>query len=114
TVLAIIAERLGVPRLALVDAPGEVRASAAPLERRLHVALGRYREYLGRNLHFDDDNARRVLARHGLRPPALGGAEMRRLVAEALRQPRPTRRRSTALSEAPRDEGTEIAAQREP
>lgn len=100
--LRMIAERLCVRDLALIDpgraGPAAARppAGASPLERRLHFRLERYRDYLHRDVHFDDTNARRVLARHGLAPATLAAADVGGLIEHALRG------RSDASSRMPR------------
>ena len=64
--LDMIAERLGVRGLTLVDGCARPLADATPLERRLHLKLGPYRDYL---------EPRRPLRRHQGAPrrwPATG------------------------------------------
>jgi nucleoside-diphosphate-sugar epimerase len=82
--LRMIAERFDAHGLALVD-DSIPPVEATPLERRLHLRLGRYRDYLNHDVRFDDARARSVLSRHGVGPAALGPAEVQRLVAHALR-----------------------------
>ena len=88
--LSMIAERLGARGLTLVEAAARPLGDATPIERRLHLRLERYRDYLSHDVRFDDTNARHVLARHGLAPATLRGPDVRRLVDLALR---PTRMR---------------------
>jgi nucleoside-diphosphate-sugar epimerase len=83
-VLRMIAERFDARGLALVEGPIPL-ADATPLERRLHLRLGRYRDYLNHDVRFDDARARSVLARHGVAPATLGPADVQRLIARALR-----------------------------
>jgi nucleoside-diphosphate-sugar epimerase len=66
-VLAMIAKRLGVSGLALVD-----RLDApSPEERRLARALSPYRDYLAQDVRFDDGAARPLLEACGLPAPSL-------------------------------------------
>jgi hypothetical protein len=83
--LRMIAEPLGTRRFTLVEAAARPAGDATSLERRLRLRIGRYRDYLSHDVRFDDTGARRVLARHGLAPPTLDVADVRRLVSHALR-----------------------------
>lgn len=83
-VLRMIGERLGVRGLTLVETSAPL-TDATSLERRLHLRLGRYRDYLSHEVHFNDANARRVLARHGVGPATLHAADIDRLIGHALR-----------------------------
>lgn len=83
-VLRMIAERLGVRGLTLVEASAPLTDTTS-LERRLHLRLGRYRDYLSHEVRFDDTSARRVLARHGAGPATLHAADVHRLIGHALR-----------------------------
>jgi nucleoside-diphosphate-sugar epimerase len=88
--LRMITDPLGARGLRLV-APARLARDATPLERRLGLRLARYRDYLTRDVRFDDANARRALARHGLAPATLEAADVRRLIRQALRGHRPRR-----------------------
>lgn len=83
--LRMIAEPLGARRFTVVEAAARPAGDATPLERRLRLRIGRYRDYLSHDVRFDDASARRALARHGLAPPTLDAADVRRLVSHALR-----------------------------
>jgi nucleoside-diphosphate-sugar epimerase len=98
--LAMLADALGVRGLALVEASARPAGLPAPLERRLRLGIARYRDYLGRDVHFDDANTRPLLTRCGLAPARLAAADVRRLVALALRGRRP-HRVPTALAGRP-------------
>jgi nucleoside-diphosphate-sugar epimerase len=83
-VLEMIAARLGVLGLALVD-----RLDApSPEERRLARALAPYREYLAQDVRFDDAAARPLLEACGVAAPALRAHVVGRLVEAALHAPR--------------------------
>jgi len=83
--LRMIADRLGARGLTLVGAAARPLANATPLERRLHLRLGRYRDYLSHEARFDDASARRVLAYHGGAPATLRTADVQHLISHALR-----------------------------
>lgn len=82
--LRMIADRLGARGLTLVDAAAPL-ADATPLERRLHLRLGRYRDYLSHEVRFDDASARRVLVGYGGAPATLRTADVQHLISHALR-----------------------------
>lgn len=82
--LAMIAGRLGVGGLRLVDSGDPVLADASPLERRLARRLAPYREYLEQDVSFDDSLARTVLRRCGVPPPIIDAASVDRLIDWAL------------------------------
>jgi nucleoside-diphosphate-sugar epimerase len=84
-VLGMIAERLGARDLVLVAPSARRLAGASPLERRLHRRLEPYRDYLGHDVHFDDTQTRRALARLGLAPATFTPGDVGRLVDLALR-----------------------------
>lgn len=56
----------------------------SPLEREVARMLEPYRDYLERDVVFDDANARRVLARAGVPLPAFDPGAIQRLIAQAL------------------------------
>ena len=101
--LDMIAKRLGVHGLTLVGPAARQLGDATPIERRLHLRLERYRDYLNHDVRFDDANTRHALARHGLAPATLRGPDVRRLVDQALRpaRMRPVRRRAVGPWRAP-------------
>ena len=83
--LRMIVEPLGVRGVTLVEAPARPAEDATILERRLRLRVGRYRDYLSHDVCFDDANARRALARHGLAPATLDAVAVGRLIGHALR-----------------------------
>jgi hypothetical protein len=87
--LRMIAGRLGARGLELVEGSARAASGASTLERRFHLRLERYRDYLDRDVHFDDTQARRALARLGLAPATLAGPDVGRLIDHALREARP-------------------------
>jgi len=82
--LAMIAGRLGVGGLRLVDSREAVLADASPLERRLARRLAPYRAYLEQDVSFDDTRARAVLEARDVPPPTLGTTSVDRLIDWAL------------------------------
>ncbi len=86
-VLAMIAGRLGVRGLSLVDPTRVPVENPLPLERRVARMLSGYHPYLQRDLKFDDTNARRVLDRCGVRPSFLSPEVVDRLIHQALAAP---------------------------
>jgi nucleoside-diphosphate-sugar epimerase len=83
-VLGMIMDHLGLRGFRLVNERLATSARPTPLERRVRGLLGRYRDYLGHDVRFDDSAARRALARHGLAPAALRVGDVHRLIARAL------------------------------
>ena len=84
TMLAMLAARLGLRGLSLVDA-GEGRLrDPSPLEIGVARMLSPYRDYLRQDLVFDDATACRLLSRSGVTCPALTAAEVEALVDRAL------------------------------
>jgi thioester reductase-like protein len=81
---AMLAARLGLAGLSLLDAARETLADPSPLERQVARMIEPYREYFLQDVHFEDAAAAAVLARAGVRRPALDDAGVARLVDEAL------------------------------
>ncbi|MBI4390288.1 MAG: SDR family oxidoreductase [candidate division NC10 bacterium] len=92
-VLAMIAARLGLRGLTLVDARRAPLGDPSPLEQAVARHLEGYRGYLDAEVRFDDTNARRILDRCGLPRPRLSRDGVHRLVhlalATSLAVPRP-------------------------
>jgi len=81
---AMLAERLGLAGLTLLDAATEPLASPSSLERQVARMIEPYRDYFLQDLRFDDAVAAAVLARAGIARPTLGPADVARLVDVAL------------------------------
>jgi nucleoside-diphosphate-sugar epimerase len=94
TVLATIAERLGVRGLSLVDRLDH----PTPLERRVARMLQGYRPYLLQRLVFDDANARRALPADILRRATLSRTTLHALIDLALTTEARPRRATTPPS----------------
>ena len=83
--LAMIAERLRVRGLSLVDPRVGELPNPSPLERRIGRILSGYREYLELlDVQFDDATARRLLDRRGVPRPTLSRDAVHRFIAQAL------------------------------
>ena len=80
----ILAARLGLAGLTLLDAAGELLVDPSPLERQVARMIEPYRDYFLQDVRFDDAAAAAVLARAGLPRPTLGTADVARLVDVAL------------------------------
>ncbi|OLE39238.1 MAG: hypothetical protein AUG00_02950 [Candidatus Rokubacteria bacterium 13_1_20CM_2_70_7] len=89
--LAMIAGRLGVRGLRLVDGRAGAVANLSGLEARMARMLAPYREYLEQDVRFDDTGARAVLDRCQIPPPVFDRAAVERLVELALSSPLPPR-----------------------
>jgi hypothetical protein len=98
SMLDMLAKRLGVRGFRLVDGRTAALPSPSALERRVHLLLGRYRDYLSHEVRFDDTNTRRALGRHGLAPVTLGPVDVQRLIDHALGTRRVRSRRARSLS----------------
>jgi len=85
--LAMIAGRLGVRGLRLVDGRAGAVANLSGLEARMARMLAPYREYLEQDVRFDDTGARAVLDRCQIPPPVFDRAAVERLVELALLEP---------------------------
>jgi nucleoside-diphosphate-sugar epimerase len=81
---AMLAGRLGLTGLTLLDAATERLADPSPLERQVARMIEPYRDYFLQDVRFDDAAAAAVLARAGIVAPVLGPAEVARLVDLAL------------------------------
>jgi thioester reductase-like protein len=84
-ILDMITGRFGVRGLSLVDPTDAPINKPSPLERRVARMLSGYHDYLCRNVQFDDTNARRLLTRCGIQPPALSREVVYWLIDQALR-----------------------------
>lgn len=80
----MLAERLGLTGLTLLDARTEALTDASPLERQVARMIAPYREYLLQEVRFDDAAAAGVLVRAGVARPTLSPPEVYRLVDLAL------------------------------
>jgi thioester reductase-like protein len=98
SLLDMLTERLGVRGFRLVDGRTAGLPNPSALERRVRLLLGRYRDYLGQEVRFDDTNTRRALARHGLAPATFGPADVQRLIDHALGARRIRSRRAPSPS----------------
>jgi nucleoside-diphosphate-sugar epimerase len=81
---AMLAERLGLPGLTLLDAATERLGDATALERQVARMIEPYRDYFLQDVRFDDAAAAAVLTRAGVARPTLGPADVARLIDEAL------------------------------
>jgi electron transfer flavoprotein beta subunit len=81
---AMLAERLGLVGLTLLDAATETLTDASPLERQVARMIEPYRDYFLQDVRFDDSAAAAVLARAGVARPTLGPTDVARLVDLAL------------------------------
>ena len=81
---AMLAARLGLAGLTLLDAATETLADPSPLERQVARMIEPYRDYFLQDLRFDDAAAAAVLARIGIARPTLGPADVARLIDVAL------------------------------
>ena len=81
---AMLAGRLGLAGLSLLDAARETLDDPSPLERQVARMIEPYREYFLQDVSFDDAAAAAVLARTGVARPVLDDAGVARLVDEAL------------------------------
>jgi len=81
---AMLAERLGLAGLALLDAAAETLDDPSPLERQVARMIEPYREYFLQDVRFDDAAAAAALARAGVAGPALECADVGRLIDLAL------------------------------
>jgi len=84
-ILGMITDRLNVRGFTLMTGRAATLPELSPLERRVRLMLGRYRDYLSHEVRFDDTNTRRALALHGVAPATLGRAGVQRLIDHALR-----------------------------
>ena len=82
--LAMIAERLRVRGLSLVDPRVGELPNPSPLERRIVRILSGYRDFLELDVQFDDATARRLLDRRGVPRPTLSRDAVHRLIDQAL------------------------------
>src|SRR5258705_133119 len=89
---AMLAERLGLAGLTLLDAAADTLADPSPLERQVARMIEPYRDYFLQDLRFDDAAAAAVLARPRIAPPALDPAGLPPLIRPAL----PTERNPAA------------------
>jgi len=87
---AMLAERLGLPGLTLLDAAAETVADPTPLERQVARMIEPYRDYFLQDVRFDDAAAAAVLTRAGVEQPTLGASDVARLIDEALLAEAPT------------------------
>src|SRR2546422_3885219 len=85
--LGMIAGRLGVRGLRLVDGRAGDLARPSALEARVARMLAPYREYLEQDVRFDDTGARALLDRCDVPRQALDAAAVERLVELALLEP---------------------------
>ncbi|MCI0410973.1 MAG: SDR family oxidoreductase [Acidobacteria bacterium] len=83
-VLAMIAERLQVRGLSLVDSRRAALLNPSPLERKVARMLVGYRDYLEQDVRFDDSTARRLLDRCEVPRPTLSRLAVDRLIDQAL------------------------------
>ena len=81
---AMLAGRLGLAGLRLLDAASETLDDPSPLERQVTRMIEPYRDYFLQDVRFDDTAAAAVLAGAGVAPPALDESGVARLVDEAL------------------------------
>ena len=81
---AMLAERLGLAGLTLLDAASEALTDPSPLERQVARMIEPYRDYFLQDLRFDDAAAAAVLGRLGIARPTLGDADVARLIDLAL------------------------------
>jgi len=81
---AMLAERLGLTGLTLLDAATEPLADPSPLERQVARMIEPYRDYFLQDVRFDDTAAAAALAPAGVARPTLGDGEVARLVDLAL------------------------------
>ena len=84
TMLAMLADRLGLRGLSLVDAGKGRLLDPSPLEIGVARMLSPYRDYLRQDLVFDDATACRLLSRSRVTRPALTSGEVEALVDRAL------------------------------
>lgn len=82
--LAMVAERLSVRGLSLVDPRLGEFPNPSPLERMVARRISGYREYLEQDVRFDDSTARRLLDRCGVPRPTLSRNAVHRLIDQAL------------------------------
>jgi len=80
----MLAERLGLAGLTLLDAARDTLDDPTPLERQVARLIEPYRDYFLQDVRFDDAAAAAVLARAGIAPPTLGPADVGRLIDLAL------------------------------
>lgn len=83
-VLAMIAERVGLHGLCLVDSRRVPLSNPSPLERRVARMLAGHRDYLEQDVYFDDTNTRRLLDRCRAQRPTLSAEAVHRLIDQAL------------------------------
>jgi thioester reductase-like protein len=83
-VLGMIADRVGVRGLTVVDARGTGLPNASPLERQVARLLTSYQEYLEQDVRFDDATARRLLGRSTGRRASPQATAVGRLIDLAL------------------------------
>ncbi len=83
-VLGIIAARLGMRGISLVDPTLGPLDRPSPLERSVARMLSSYHDYLQGDLRFDDTNSRRLLICCGIRPPGRSSQVVHRLIDQAL------------------------------
>jgi nucleoside-diphosphate-sugar epimerase len=81
---AMLAERLGLTGLALLDAARDTLHDPSPLERQVARMIEPYRDYFLQDVRFDDAAAAAALARAGIARPTLGPADVGRLIDLAL------------------------------
>jgi len=81
---AMLAARLGLAGLTLLDAATEMPSDLSPLERQVARMIEPYRDYFLQDVRFDDTRAAAVLARAGIARPTLDTDDVARLVDQAL------------------------------
>lgn len=82
--LGMIAERLGVRGIRLVESGEGVTVSGSFLERRLARLLAPYQDYLEQDVSFDDSQTRALLDPCGVRTPMLDAGAVEHLIDLAL------------------------------
>jgi hypothetical protein len=80
----MLAERLGLAGLTLLDAARETLHDPTPLERQVARLIEPYRDYFLQDVRFDDAATAAALARAGIARPTLGPADVGRLIDLAL------------------------------
>jgi nucleoside-diphosphate-sugar epimerase len=77
--LDMMSARLDLHNLQLVDSSEELPNRSA-LEMRVARLLSPYRDYLQQDVQFDDSVARRLLARHRIKPPVIDDRQLERFL----------------------------------
>lgn len=80
----MLAERLGLPGLTLLDAGADTLRDPTALERQVARMIEPYRDYFLQDIRFDDGAAAAVLARSGVARPTLGPLDVARMIDLAL------------------------------